>query len=104
MKKKLSLVEKYLILPELIDLDYEKKLHDFTRHRFNLNYSRNLWNQVEEQLNEKMIVKIQDFSENYTCLLPYEVQSMRWTQNQCTVYQVDILRKVDGEIREVHNN
>ena len=93
--------EKYLILPERIDL-LRKKLHDFPRHRFNVNYTRNLWNQVEEHLNEKMIVKIQDFSENYTCLLPHEVQSMHWTQNQCTVYPVVVLRKVDGEIREHH--
>ena len=85
VKKKLSLVEKYLILPELIDL-LRKELHDFLRHRFNVNYTRNLWNQVEEHLNEKMIVKIQDFSENYTCLLLHEVQSMHWTQNQCSCF------------------
>ena len=47
-------------------------------------------------------MKIQDFSENYTCLLPKEIQSLHWTQSQCTVYLVVALRKVNDEIKEDH--
>ena len=47
-------------------------------------------------------MKIQDFSENYTCLLPKEIQSLHWTQYQCTVYLVVALCKVNDEIKEDH--
>ena len=47
-------------------------------------------------------MKIQDFSENYTCLLPQEIQSLHWTQDQCTVYPVVTLRKVNDEIKDDH--
>ena len=42
------------------------------------------------------------FLREYTRLLPKEVQSLYWNQEQCTVYPVVVLRKVDGEIREDH--
>ena len=47
-------------------------------------------------------MKIQYFSENCTCFLPQEIQSLHWTQNQCTVYPVVALRKVNDEIKEDH--
>ena len=46
------------------------------------------------------IVKIQDFSENYTCLLPEEIMSIHWTQEQATVYPVVVLRKIDDVLGE----
>ena len=42
------------------------------------------------------IIKIQDFSENYTCLLPSEITSIHWTQKQVTVFPVVVLRKVNN--------
>ena len=80
----------------------QQHLCDFPRHRFNVNHTRSVWNQVEEILENDAVVKIQNFSENYTCLLPKEVQSLHWNQKQCTVYPVVVLRKVDSEIREDH--
>ena len=44
----------------------------------------------------------QDFSENYTYLLPEETISIHWTQEQATVYPVVVLRKVDGILHEDH--
>ena len=41
-------------------------------------------------------------SENCTCLLCHEIQSLQWTQNQCTVYPAVALRKVNDEIKEDH--
>ena len=47
-------------------------------------------------------MKIQDFPENYTCLLPQEIQRLHWTQNQCTVYPLVALCKVNDKIKEDH--
>ena len=92
-----------MTLPQLMEL-LEARLRDFPRHRFNISHTKSVWDQVEENLNENYIVKIQDFSENYTCLLPEEIQmkGIHWTQNQCTVYPVVLLRKVDDQIKEDH--
>ena len=48
------------------------------------------------------IVKIQNFSENYTCLLPEEIMSIHWTQEQATVCPVVVLRKIDNVLHEDH--
>ena len=53
-------------------------------------------------MSDMTIVKIQDFSENYTCLLPEEIMSIPWTQEQATVYPVVVLRKVDVNLHEDH--
>ena len=53
-------------------------------------------------LDENTIIKIHDFSENYTCLLPDEIQSLHWTQETATVYPVVVLRRVNGDVREDH--
>ena len=44
----------------------------------------------------------QNFSENYTYLLPEKTMSIHWTQEQATVYPVVVLRKVDGILHEDH--
>ena len=98
-KKKIQLVDKFVTLPELTEL-LNISLKDFPWHCFNASYTKTLWNQVYANLRENSIVKIQDFSENYTCLLPQEIQSLHWTQNQCTVYPVVALRKVNDKIKE----
>ena len=53
-------------------------------------------------LTKNVILKIHDFSENYTCLVPYEIQSLQWTEEQATVYPVVVLRLVNDVIREDH--
>ena len=65
---------------------FKFKLKDFPCHRFTINHT------------ESKVIKIQDFSENYTCLLPNEVQSMHWTQ--ATGYSVVVIRRVDGVLGE----
>lgn len=49
-----------------------------------------------------MLFKIHVFSENYTCPLPEEIQSLHWVQETATVYPVVILREVVFDIREDH--
>ena len=46
------------------------------------------------------IIKIQDFSENYTCLLPDEIHSLHWTQQTATVYPIVVIHKVEGRLHE----
>ena len=65
-----------------------------------MNYTKTLWNQVYANPRENLIVKIQDFLIN--CLLCHEIQSLQWTQNQCTVYPAVALCKVNDEIKEDH--
>ena len=48
------------------------------------------------------IVKIQDFTENYSCLLPEEIMSIHWTQEQVIVYLVVVLTKIDDVLCEDH--
>ena len=49
-----------------------------------------------------MLLKIYDFSENYTCLLPEEIHSLQETQETATLYPIVVLRKVNDEICEDH--
>ena len=53
-------------------------------------------------MSDKTIIIIQDFLENYTCLLPEKIMSIHWTQEQAIVYPVVVLRKVDGILRDDH--
>ena len=68
-KKKIQLADKFVTFPELIEL-LKICLKDFPRHHFNASYIKTLWNQGYANLRENSIVKIQDFSGNYTCLFP----------------------------------
>ena len=76
-KKKIQLADKFVTLPELMNQGYAN-------------------------LRENSIVKIQDFSGNYKCLLPPEIQSLLCTQNQCTIYPVVVLHKLNDKIKEDH--
>ena len=80
----------------------QQHLCDFFRHRFNVNHTRSVWNQVKEFLENDALVKILDFSDNYIYLLPKDVQSLHWNQEKCTVYLVVWLRKIDDETHEDH--
>ena len=42
------------------------------------------------------------FSENYTCLLTEEIQSIHWTQEIVTIYPVVVMRKIGENIQEDH--
>lgn len=100
-KKKIALVDKWLTVQELIKL-LKSKLVDFPRHRFNVQHTQEMYDRMVDQLDDNTILKIHDFSENYTCLLPEEIQSLHWTQETATVYPVVVLRRVNGDIREDH--
>ena len=100
-KKKLELVDKMLTLEELVQL-LKLKMEGFPQHRFNVQHTAKTYDQLVFNLNENNLLKIHDFSENYTCLLPIEIQSLHWTQQTATVYPIVVLRKVNNKIREDH--
>ena len=79
---------------------FKDKLRNFPRHRYSVAHTAKTYDQLIENLTENMILKIQDFSENYTCLAAHEIQSLHWTQ--ATVYPVVVLRRVNDVIPEDH--
>ena len=94
-KKKIQLVEKN-VTPKMFVAVLKEKLKGFACHQFNVSHTNHTFDQAVAGMSDKTIIKIQDFSENYTCLLPEEIMSIHWTQEQATVYPLVVLRKVDG--------
>ena len=96
-KKKLKLLVKPKKLIDLIKLKLEK----FALHRFNVKYTAKTFDNLVNNLNVNSIHKIHNFSKNYTCLLPEEIQSLHWVQETVTVFPTGVMRKVDNEIRKI---
>ena len=86
-KKKLSLNDKSVTLKEFVHC-FHQKIETFTGHRFNLKHTDAMIDNLLESLRDHELVIVQDFSENYNCLLPDEPQSIHWTIQQATVYPV----------------
>ena len=83
---------------ELLDL-LKNKLERFPRSRFNVQQIAKTYKKIVANLNEHNIPKIDDFSENYTCLWPEEIESLHWAQ--ATVYPIVVLKEA-GDVREGH--
>ena len=103
MKKamKIALVDKEVTPADFASL-FKEKLKGFPQHRYNVCHTSNTYDQVINGIDEKSIIKIQDFSENYACLLPEEIMLIHWTQEQATLFPVVVLRKVKDIVREEH--
>lgn len=67
------------------------KLEKFPMHRFNVQHTAKTFDNLVNNLNKHSILKIHNFSENYTCLLPEEIQSLHWVQETATVYPIVVL-------------
>ena len=100
-KKKMKLQDKMMKLNELVAL-LNLKLEKFPMHRFNVQHTAKTFDNLINNLNENSIIKIHDFSENYTCLLPEEIQSLHWVQETATVYPIVVMRKIGDDVREDH--
>ena len=59
--------------------ELKEKLKGFACHWFNV-HANHTFDQAVAGMSDKAIIKIQDFSENYICLLPEEIMSIHWTQ------------------------
>ena len=78
-KKKLKLVDNMLTTSQLVEL-LKNQLKKFALHQFNVQQTTKTYDNILTNLDQYSTLKIHDFSENYTCLLPEEVQSIYWTQ------------------------
>ena len=74
----------------------------FPIHPFNVEHTKNQMDLLQMQLKQTEIIKIQDFFENYKCLLPDEIQSMHWVQQSAALFPAVVIRNVDTELREEH--
>ena len=89
-KKKLKLLDKMMKPKELIDL-LRLKLEKFAIHRFNVEHTAKTFDNLVNNLNVNSILKIHNFSENYTCLLEEETQLLQWVQEAATVYATVVM-------------
>ena len=80
----------------------KSKLKDFSQHRFIVQHTSDVYDQVASSLTDSMLLKIHDFSENYTCLLPEEIQFALDTGETAKLYPIVVLWKVNDEICEDH--
>ena len=72
------------------------------KHRYNNAHTKEVYKQAINNLCPGQIIKVQDFSENYTCLVPDEVQSLHWSQTQVTLFPVVTFWKViNGNLLEI---
>ena len=85
---------------ELIDL-LKVKLAKLAMHKFNDGHIAKAFDNLVNNLNVNSILKICNFSENYICLLPEEIQSLQWVQETATIYPIAVMGKVGNEIREL---
>ena len=74
-KNKIQLVEKN-VTPKMFVAVLNEKLKGFACHQFNVSYTNHNFDQEVTDMTDKTFIKIQDFSENYTCLLPEEIMSI----------------------------
>ena len=74
-KKKLSLNNNCVILKEFVQY-FHKKIETFADHHFNLKHTDAMIDNLLESLRDHELLIVQDFSENYNCLLPDEPQTI----------------------------
>ena len=82
-----------------------KENKDCTNHTVKVNQFERVtyMHKGKEKKKLKLVdMKIHDFSENYTCLLPEEIQSLHWTRETATLCPIVVLRKLGEDIREDH--
>ena len=79
-KKKIQLVEKN-VTPKMLVALLKEKLKGFACHQFNVSHTNHTFDQAVAGMPDKTIIKIQDFSVNYNCLLPEEIMPIHWTQS-----------------------
>ena len=90
-----------LTTSQLVEL-LKNQLKKFALHQFNIQQTTKTYDNILANLDQYSVLKIHDFSENYTYLLPEEIQSIHWTQETVTIYPVVVMRKIGENIGEDH--
>ena len=68
-----------MITPSEFVLLLKENLNKFSVHSRIVQQTPKTYDKIIASLNEHSILKIHDFSENYACLLPKEMQSLHWS-------------------------
>ena len=75
----------------------------YPKHRYKNAHTKEVYKQTIKNLCPGQIIKVKDFSENYTCLVSDEVQSLHWSQTQVTLFPVVTFHKDNnGNLLENH--
>ena len=94
-------MDNMLTTSQLVEL-LKNQLKKFALHQFNIQQTTKTYDNILANLDQYSVLKIHDFSENYTYLLPEEIQSIHWTQETVTIYPVVVMRKIGENIGEDH--
>ena len=103
-KKKLALATNRYTICELFRI-LKANMIFFLKHRYNnaKKHTKKVYKQAINNLCPGQIIKVQDFSKNYTCLVPDEVHSLHWSQTQVTLFPVVTFHKdINGNLLEDH--
>ena len=73
-----------------------KELEGFSRHLFNAKWQRVQWQNLIENLPPDHLAIEMDFSENYSCTLQEEPQSIYWSHTQVTIHSCVLWRPIVG--------
>ena len=101
-KKKLALVTDCYIICGLFRT-LKATMIFFPRHRYNNAYTKEVYKQAINNVCPGQMIKVEDFSKNYTCLVPDELQSLHWSQTQVTLFPaVTFYKDINGNLLEDH--
>ena len=78
---------KVLAPAKFVDL-FKTTLIGFPCYQFSVNHTSKTYDQESAGMTNSTIAKIHNFLEYYTCLLPEDIISIQWTQEQAKVYPV----------------
>ena len=79
-RKKMALIDKTLPPKKFSNLfqNMSYEVMSFSLYRFNVFQTKTEVERLIESLQGDQMFKIQDFSQNYTCEVPNELQAMHW--------------------------
>lgn len=96
-QKRLSLVTKKGTLSAFIET-LKKLLEPFSLHRFMAGHQSEQYRLAAQNLGVDEVLSIMDFSENYSVIVPKEVQSLHWVNVQATLYVVVLTRHAREDV------
>ena len=84
--KKKVLTKKFYTVREVVEK--EEDLKTFPLHDFHARWQYKMFNYKKKNINEREVVAVLDFAENYRCSLKDEAQSAYWNYNQATIHPI----------------
>ena len=94
-------IEDQTLPSETFALFFSEKLQKFIYHDYIKQQQSNFLKTKKESLIEGEIIVICDFAENYSFVLPDEVQAYHWNNSQCTIHPFVVYYKANGELKHL---